>query len=464
MRRPRSLALTGLLTLGCPAGPKDSQEPGQHVTVGPYVAAASDRGLTLMVRVAMPGELECRAWPTGGSAEQPAASAMVQALAEHDLTAHCHLDGLEPATPYAYGFFEDGRQLEGATDRSATTAPPAGEPASFVFGVLADADGKDGVDTPTYAGLAKHFPAFVLQIGDLDHRDPGEAEDLSVEVWRRMHRDQLAEHSQARQLDGALLATTPFLHTWDDHDYGANNADRTAPWRTLAQQAFHEYYPPPPDIPSPQHGIWYSFSWGQVELFMLDVRSQRDPNEAPDGPDKSMLAGEPDVADQYGWLLEGLEDSSATWKILVSGSCFNPHAKQVDSWALFPDEQRSLLDSLVGAGITGVVVLSGDLHSAGGIDDGSFAGLPELSVPTTNLAPPHCTGRDCGSWSHGIEVDEDAAGFALVRVDWDPSIQRHSLTLEAHAADGSLRRSLTLEPQDAVPSGLFPPTDPATVR
>src|SRR5687768_17705662 len=35
--------------------------------------------------------------------------------------------------------------------------------------------------------------------------------------------------------------------------------------------------------------------------------------------------------------------------------------------------------------IGGVIVVSADLHSGGGIDNGSNAGLPEITVPHTNL-------------------------------------------------------------------------------
>ncbi len=451
-RLHRAAALCALL-VGCP-GPGDSADSAatQAITVGPYLSAIDHGGATAVVRLAAPDAVQCRAWTEDGSADDPVATVTAEASEDGDLCAHCRFDELEPATRYRYGAWVDGEPMAPPSERSFTTAPSPDERVSLTIGLLADADGKDGVDTPAYAALAAEDPAIVLQLGDLDHRDPGTAEDPTVEVWRKMHRQQLAEHSQGQQLDRALLASVPFLHTWDDHDYGANNADRTASFRDLATQAFHEYFPLPPDAPDPDHGLWYAQRWGQVEIYMLDGRSQRDPDDTPDGGGKSLLAGEPEIADQYTWLLGQLAASSATWKILVTGSCFNPHAKQVDSWALYPDEQYALLSFIEDNGVTGVVVVSGDLHSAGGIDDGSFAGLPELSVPTTNLAPPDCTGGPCGSWSHGIDVHEDAAGYGLLRVAWEPETERHTLTMEARGSDGELRRSLTLEPQDALPN------------
>ncbi len=450
---PRAiLVLAALMGAGCPGQGDDSRAFEGPITVGPYPAAVSDCAATVMARLDREAELECRAWPEGGDPEEPTATGMALAQSEADGCAHCRMEGLQPETTYSYAFYEDGHPLESRSERKFTTAPPANEARDFVIGVLADADGDDGVATPAYAALAALEPAFVLQIGDLDHRDPGDRDEPTTDIWRKMHQDQLSGHSQARVLDLELLAATPFFHTWDDHDYGDNNADRTASWRDTARQAFHEYYPPPPDIPSPEHGIWYAFEWGQVEVYMLDVRSQRDPAETQDGADKSLLAGEPEVVDQRAWLLERLEASTATWKVLITGSCFNPHAKQVDSWARYPYEQRLLLTTLQERDIDGLVVVSGDLHSAGGIDDGSIAGLPELSVPTTNLRPERCTGGTCGDWSEGIDVHTDAAGFGLVRVSWDPVEERHSLTLEARGSDGVLRRSLELEPHDATPN------------
>lgn len=56
--------------------------------------------------------------------------------------------------------------------------------------------------------------------------------------------------------------------------------------------------------------------WGRhVELFVLDTRSFREPNDRPDtGPAPKTLLG----AEQRAWLLDALAGSDATWKVVVS--------------------------------------------------------------------------------------------------------------------------------------------------
>jgi len=410
------------------------------VSVGPLVGAVGADGATVMLRVERDAELSLQASEDPSLTEDLVDVGPVTATPETDRVAMLRLEGLEPDTLYHYRVLCQGEALTVDPARSFSTAPQGD--AGFTFGVIADVSGRDGAPSESYETLGSLEPAFVLQIGDQDHRDPGAVDDPSIEVWRKMHRDQLAQYSQGQVLDRVLLATTPYFHTWDDHDYGKNNADGSAPWKPVAQRAYFEYFPVPPDIPNPDEGIWYSFRWGQAEIFMLDLRSQRAPDDKPDGPDKSMLAGWKIADDQKSWLKERLLDSTVTWKILVSGSVWNPHSKQVDSWALYPDEQQELLAFIADNGITGVVVLSGDLHSGGGIDDGTHSGVPEMNVPTTNLDPTNCTGDVCGAWSEGIHNGNSAAGFSTVDVAYDEVSSEHTLTLRTWSAAGEERISL----------------------
>ena len=98
---------------------------------------------------------------------------------------------------------------------------------------------------------------------------------------------------------------------------------------------------------------------------MLDVRAQRDASDDPDGPDKSMLDGDGISNGQKNWLFQGLLNSTATWKFLVSGVTFNPDCKPSDSWGAFLTERQELLDFISNNNIQNVIVLSGDAHTGG---------------------------------------------------------------------------------------------------
>jgi alkaline phosphatase D len=288
-----------------------------------------------------------------------------------------------------------------------------------------------------------------MQIGDFDHRDPGNRPPVvTIDNWRTMHRDMLGDYASGRDLAVHIAPFFPIYHIWDDHDYGGNNEDRTAEWKPLATQAFREYFPLPP-LPNPDGGLWYSFRYAQAEFFMLDLRSQRDPDDLLDGPDKSMLDGGRISNGQKQWLEAGLLASTARWKFIVSSSAWNPHSKQVDSWVLYQFEQQELVNFIQSNNITGVIIISGDLHTGGAIDNGTNSYFPEISVPTTNVHQQlDCTGDYCGTWSEGIFVGADPAGYALITVQHDPGSGADTVILRAKAEDGSLRLeySVTLPP------------------
>jgi alkaline phosphatase D len=430
-----------------PEGPRVGDEP--TITVGPLVGGVEADRAVVLVRLDGPFE------PWLELSLDPDFERLVHvtdpqlAVPEHDHTVRFRLEGLAPDTRYHYRVVVEDRPLDAASPRSFRSAPR--RPGTFTFGVLADASREDGVDTPAYESLAAQRPAFVLQIGDMDHRNPGASNPRDIVHWRRMHRDQLHDFMQGRQLDIHLLSGTPFVHVWDDHDYYFDDAHGMVPGEALARQAFFEYFPVPRDTPNPAEGIWHSFRWGQAEVFMLDLRSQRAvPVADSPGPTSLLDAyGIPD--DQKTWLMQRLASSTAVWKIIVSSSCWNPRGKQTDSWALAQDEQKELVNHIRRLGLTGVFVVSGDLHSGGGIDDGSNAILPELSVPSTNMDEVGCTRGDCGSWSEGIWSGEHPDGFATVTLDFDLATRQHTALLRTWSDKGDLRQSLALRPDEAAP-------------
>jgi alkaline phosphatase D len=178
------------------------------------------------------------------------------------------------------------------------------------------------------------------------------------------------------------------------------------------------------------HGCWQKFSYGQADFFILDTRSQRDPKDTPDGPNKSLLDGD-EFGDegQWRWLENGLLNSTAKWKFIFSGSPFNPTTKKRDAWYGYPDERDRLIELIRSNGIQGIVIISGDIH-AGGIDDGTNAGLPEIVVPAANTKG--ClTASYIGNWSHGFyssvesgrnktEDEPPCPGYGVVSVMTDP--------------------------------------------
>ena len=249
-----------------------------------------------------------------------------------------------------------------------------------------------------------------------------------------------------------ILRKMPIMHQWDDHDAGLNNIDKTYPDWNLSQQVFQEYVPSYP-LPSVTPGIWQKSSYAQVDCFVLDCRSQRDPEADPDDANKSMLDGNNlGGTGELQWLRDGLLASTARWKIVFTSVVINPTTKFPDGWAGYQTEWNALRDFVSTSNIQGVVFISGDLH-LGAIDNGTNAGFAEMCVPQPN-GVGGCPTNPPGTWSEGY-YQGDCKGFSLVTVSTDPD----QLNLQVLDEFGSTRISYTLSDQPS-PTPTPTPANP----
>jgi alkaline phosphatase D len=262
---------------------------------------------------------------------------------------------------------------------------------------------------------------------------------------RAMHREVREEHTSGPDLRDNILRKFPVAHVWDDHDYGANNGNKTFPAKAGAIKAFDEYWPTyGRRLAGKKNGLWHKFMYGSLaDIYMLDLRSQRDVNTDPDDANKSMLDGDMIPNSQKTWLKDNLRASTATWKFIASTVPWNPTvggtAGKKDAWSGFQTEQQELVDFIRDEGITGVIFFSGDIHTGGAIDDGTNAYFPEMNVPYTNNSSDHTTcgiNGLCGDWSEGWKPD--GAGYGLVTVS--PS----AVLLQAKDEAGTVQYALTV--------------------
>jgi len=175
-----------------------------------------------------------------------------------------------------------------------------------------------------------------------------------------------------------LLRTTPTYAMWDDHDYGPNNSDGTAAGKEDSLRAFGEVWALPPLGTTDTPGVFYRFQWGDVEFFMLDGRYHRSPDKAPNDDAKRMLGDE-----QFAWLVEGLKQSTATFKVLASGSTLQ--ASGADGWRLYDFARNRLYGAIMDNAIDGVMYLSGDVH-ASYIEVHETGGYPLVEVISSGIA------------------------------------------------------------------------------
>ncbi len=170
----------------------------------------------------------------------------------------------------------------------------------------------------------------------------------------------------------------PFFTVWDDHESandaykdGAQNHDPATEgtWvdrKNNAMQVYEEWMPIR-STPSIDGIIYRSFKMGELaEVFFLDTRLiGRDDQGATDDSAKNLLG-----ADQFNWLIEGLEradNENTRWKIIAQQVMIAPleiagAALNDDQWDGYATQRTALLNEI--KKIDNIVVLTGDIHTS----------------------------------------------------------------------------------------------------
>jgi alkaline phosphatase D len=356
--------------------------------------------------------------------------APVRASQQRDRCVEILVDGLEPGQSYWWIPLVDGepdKYLAGLPPFRLRTAPAG--PARFrvAFGSCAriQADGEQSI----WPRVREHRPDLFFWLGDNVYGDTLDPEVLAEEYRRQ--RDVPALQP--------LLRSVPQLATWDDHDFGLNDSGRTNPIRGEALEVFGRYWANPGRGRAEVPGVFFAWSYGGADFFFLDDRYHRDPNDAEDGPGKTML-GEGQLA----WLRDGLARSEAPFKLLVSGSGWSAaKGPGGDAWSAFLAERDALFDWIAAERIEGVVLLSGDTHVAelncipwsdrGGYDLYDLVSSPLAQEPSTSwrdrrpelrIRPVHGAGPNFGRLDFDLVEADPRLHFTVVGVDgravWQP--------------------------------------------
>lgn len=223
-----------------------------------------------------------------------------------------------------------------------------------------------------WAQIAAQNPQLFLLIGDNIYGDAGWDADAGLESLRSAYALQ-ASHPEF----AAFRAKVPMMVTWDDHDFGLNDAGGSFPFRRWSERLFETFWGSSDTVKS-RPGVYESRITGpvgaRVQVILLDTRYFRsDLARAPWSRDRAPLGGyvpdaNPDKtilgAEQWAWLAQELA-KPAELRILVSSTQVLTTAHQFEGWTNFPAERTRLLGLLAKRSASGLVILTGDRHAAG---------------------------------------------------------------------------------------------------
>ena len=254
------------------------------------------------------------------------------------------LVGLLPNTGYHYQVSIDGKS-DPDWKGVFKTAPVEGK--STMFRMAITSCMKIGRPQGSWNLLLEQQPDFHLTVGDTHYAD---TTNPTVQLKHHVTYRRVKEFAN-------VLRQVPTYAIWDDHDYGPNNSDGTAKGKEFSLAGWKQAWPNPASGTSDTPGAFFKFSRGDVDFFVVDGRYHRSPNEFPDDEKKRMLGDA-----QFEWLLDGLKNSKAKFKIIASGSVL--HHSKVDGWRIFTFSRHRLFDAIKKHKISGVMYVGGDMHQS----------------------------------------------------------------------------------------------------
>ena len=271
---------------------------------------------------------------------------------------------------------------------------------------------------PIFEKIVQDRPEVFLMIGDNIYAD---TEDM--EVMRAKYATLNADPGFS-----LLRATCPILATWDDHDFGRNDAGEEYPKKRESQKIFSDFWGDPLSSPRRQRpGVYDAHIIGhegqRVQIILLDTRYFRGPLKTgerrvggpyypEDDPSVPML-GEA----QWQWLEEQLKQP-AELRIIASSIQFIAEAAGQETWSNLPAERQRLIDLIAKTGAAGILFLSGDRHWSDLSVQRENVPYPLYDLTSSSLNQPHKRGTPTENRYREAEQTYHQANFGVIEIDW----------------------------------------------
>lgn len=255
--------------------------------------------------------------------------------------------------------------------------------------------------------------------------------------------DKLAASPEFQALRAAVPAV---IATWDDHDYGANDAGKEYPQKAESKELFLDFWKEPADSPRrARPGLYTSYMieapGGTLQILLLDTRWFRDPLDPNSDPTKWLNDYQPTTDttrtmlgdEQWAWLEEELTKPAAV-RIVGTSTQFGHEYNGWESWNNLPHERQKMVELIAKTGAEAALFLSGDSHWGELSRLETAAGYPLYDLTSSGITEtwpeiPENANRV------GPAVPENNYGF--VEITWGET--EHQISLGLVDVDGVTR-------------------------
>jgi alkaline phosphatase D len=305
-------------------------------------------------------------------------------------------------------------------------------------------------EQPIWANVDRFAPDLFIFLGDNIY---GDTEDMS---------ELRAQYAKLAAKPGfkKLRSKTPVIATWDDHDYGVNDAGYEYPKKKESAEIFLDFWQVPKDHARRSHaGIYGAYYYGppgkRVQVILPDNRTSRSPllGMSVDPKGKGGYLVNPDPAatmlgkEQWDWLENELRQP-ADIRIFASSTQVLADAPGYEAWVNYQADYQRLMDIIDFTQAEGLFIISGDTHYSELSRRADGVPYPLYDLTSSGLTE---VWRFLAPNKNRIAEAPLAQNFGRITIDWtkdDPEI-----LLEAEMIDGSIAISQRIRRSELMQSG-----------
>jgi alkaline phosphatase D len=298
--------------------------------------------------------------------------------------------------------------------RSQSPPPPL---TRIAFGSCAD----QNEPQPIWDAILRYRPDLFIFAGDNVYGDVTGPELAELREAYRV----------AREIPGLrrLRDGVPHLATWDDHDYGLNDAGAEFAHKRESQRLFAAFWDLPADDPRrARDGVYFAAVFGppgkRLQVILLDTRFFRSPLAPTDqrgAPGRERYVPAPDPAKtmlgdvQWRWLEARLREP-ADLRLVVSSIQVLAEGHGWERWGNLPRERRRLFDLIASTGAAGVIFLSGDRHVGALYAETEGTPYRLFEITSSGLTKSYPAAREPGPNRLGALYG--LPNFGAIDIDW----------------------------------------------